>query len=188
MYIQSSSPGKPLNYLSPRLLSFLRQDRCHLPSRITFSQYLLGHASLERPPFFYAYAGMWLHLIGGGFLLLLFTGLPFFRITTSVIVGSFCLGIVIYGFVAREWGLFLNLGSYASSMGRLFYPEELSSLFLIIAILIAVASAYLLLSREYKRYNREVFDDQTGGHVPAWISIVMGMVVLLICIYGLNLL
>lgn len=130
---------------------------------------------------------MWLHLIGGGLLLLLFSNLPFLRISSSVVVGSFCLGIVIYGFVAREWGLFLNLGSYASSMGRLFYPEELSSLFLIIAVLIAVASAYFLLSREYKRYNREVFDDQTGGHVPIWISFVMGIVVLLICIFGLNL-
>ena len=159
-----------------------------MPPRVLFSQYLVGHASLEKPPFFYAYAGMWLHLIGAGFLLLLLTDLPFFRLFSSLVVGSFCLGIVIYGFVAREWALFLNMCSYASSMGRLFYPEEQSSLLLIIAILLAVASAYFLLSREYKRYSRDVFGDQTGGHVPAWISIIMGLVVLLICIYGLNLL
>jgi len=157
-------------------------------SRPSFSQYLIGHASLERPPFFYAYSGMWLHLIVGSGLLLLFTDVPVFRALTSMVLGSFCLGIVVYGILARENALFINVGSYASSMGRLAYPEELSSVFLVVAVLVALVSAYFLLTREYKRYNREVFDDQSGGRVPAWMIITMGIVVVVICVFGLNLL
>jgi len=157
-----------------------------VPPRITFSQYLVGHASLERPPFFYAYAVMWLHLIVGSALVLLFTSLPLILTITSMTIGSFCLGIVVYGLVSREYGLLLNLASYASSMGRLAYPGVLSSVFLVIAILAALVSGYFLLSREYRRYNLNVFEDDTC-QVPAWISITMGMVVVLICVYGLYL-
>ncbi|MBT4500138.1 MAG: hypothetical protein HOC74_20585 [Gemmatimonadetes bacterium] len=154
--------------------------------KISFSQYLVGHASLERPPFFYAYAGMWLHLIVGSALVLFFTSLPFILTITSMTIGSFCLGIAIYGLFSREYGLLLNLASYASSMGRLVYPRDMSSIFLVIAILAALVSGYFLLSREYRRYNINIFDDRTC-RVPAWISITMGMVVVLICVYGLYL-
>ena len=154
---------------------------------LTFSQYLLGQASLERPPFFYAYAGMWLHLIVASLLLLLFTDLPFLSTFLSTVVGSFCAGIVLYGLLSREYGLLVNLASYASSMGRLAFPERLGSIFLVVAILAALASGYLLLSREYRRYSRDQFGDQEAK-VPAWISLVMGTVVVLICVFGLNLL
>jgi hypothetical protein len=154
--------------------------------RLTFSQYLVGNASLERPSFFYAYAGMWLHLIVGSALVLLFTQLPAFLSLPSIIVGSFCLGILIYGLMAREFGLFLNLLSYASSMGRIFYPDQLSTTFLLVPLLIALVSGYLLLSREYKHYSRDIFADDLGK-VPPWISLIMGGVVIFLCVYGLYL-
>lgn len=155
--------------------------------RLSFSQYLVGHASLDRPPFFYAYAGMWLHLLVGGLVVLLLGKLTTVLSLTSMVVGSFCLGVLVYGALAREYGLLLNLFSYGASMGRIFYPRELGSVFLLIALLIALVSGYLLLSREYRRYNQEVFGDR-NIHIPAWISITIGSVVVLICVFGLQLL
>ncbi|MFA6110464.1 MAG: hypothetical protein WDA75_17005 [Candidatus Latescibacterota bacterium] len=154
--------------------------------RLSFSQYLVGHASLDRPPFFYAYAGMWLHLLVGGLVVLLLGKLTTVLSLTSMVVGSFCLGVLVYGTLAREYGLLLNLFSYGASMGRIFYPRELSSVFLLIALLIALVSGYLLLSGEYRRYNQEVFGDR-NIQIPAWISITIGTVVVLICVFGLQL-
>jgi formate hydrogenlyase subunit 3/multisubunit Na+/H+ antiporter MnhD subunit len=130
---------------------------------------------------------MWLHLISGTAFLLIFTQVPLLATFISMVVGSFCLGIVIYGFLAREYGLLINVGSYLSSVGRLFSSGDLSTVFLVVAIIIALVSAYFLLSGEYRRYNRDVYGDQGAG-IPLWITVIMGTVVILLCIFGLNML
>ena len=161
-----------------------------MPPTRTFSQYLIGQASFERPSFFYAYAGMWLHLLIGTILFLLFATSSWLEVFPSLVIGSFSLGIFIYGLLAREYGLIINLVSYVFSMIRTMAPETMGFVFFLIAILTALVSAFFLLSSEYQRYNREEFN---GGAyettvVPIWITVVMGITVLLIFIYGLNLL
>ncbi len=158
-----------------------------MPPRLKFSQFLIGQTSLERPAFFYAYAGMWLHLFVGTHLILIFTDLPVFDAITSLTIGSFSMGILIYGLLAHEYTLFINLFSYALSMIRSLSPDTLGTLYLIIAILISLVSGYFLMASEYKRYNKEVYDDDRNG-VPSVVTILMATTVLLICIFGLNLL
>ena len=161
-----------------------------MPPTQTFSQYLIGQASFERPSFFYAYAGMWLHLLICAILFLLFATSSWLEVFPSLVIGSFSFGIFIYGLLTREYALLINLASYAFSMIRTMAPETMGFVFFIIAIITALVSAFFLLSSEYQRYNREKLN---GGPyettvVPTWITVVMGIVVLLIFFYGLNLL
>jgi hypothetical protein len=158
-----------------------------MPRRISFTQYLVGHASLERPPFFYAYAGMWLHLLIGIGVLAFTTQIPLLTIFASMAVGSFCLSIVLYGLLTREYGLLINICSYASSIGRMFSSDTLSTILLVIAIIAALVSSYILLSGEYRSYNKEVHGDRTTSVAP-WITFTMGTIVVLLCIFGLNIL
>ena len=158
-----------------------------MPRRISFAQYLVGHASLERPPFFYAYAGMWLHMLIGTAILAFETSIALPMILSSMAIGSFCLSIVIYGLLTREYGLLTNIGSYALSISRFFFPDILSTILLVISIIAALVSGYILLSGEYRSYYREIHDENTIT-VPQWITITMGMMVVLLCIFGLNIL
>ena len=158
-----------------------------MPSRLSFSQYLVGHASLERPPFFYAYASMWLHLLVSCAALLILTDAYFVTLLSSMVVGSFSLGIVIYGALTRAYGLLVNALSYASSIWQVFSSGMTSTAFLVVAIIATLVSAYFLLAREYQHYNREVHND-SGTLVPMWMTVVMGTVVVLLFIFGLNIL
>ena len=158
-----------------------------MPRHISFTQYLVGHASLERPPFFYAYAGMWLHLLIGSGILAYTTLIPLITLFPSMVVSSFCLSIIIYGLLTREYGLLINIGSYACSLGQMFSSDIASSILLIVAIIAALVSGFILLSGEYRRYNQEIYDDCAIG-VPQWISVMMGSVVVLLCIFGLDIL
>jgi len=89
--------------------------------------------------------------------------------------------------LAREYVLFINIASYALSMVSALSPGTLSTLYLLVAILMSLVSGYFLMASEYKRYNKEVYDDDRNG-VPSWVTILMATTVLLICVFGLNLL
>ena len=154
----------------------------------TFSQYLIGQASLERPCFFYAYSSMWLHLFIGATLLFAFSQWPLIRTLPSLVIGSFSLGILIYSLLSREYALLVNLAAYALSMIRALSPDTLGFIFLLIAIIIALVSGYFLLSSEYRHYNREIFNNADEGGIPLWITVLTGVCTILICIYGLSLL
>ncbi len=156
-----------------------------MASRLSFSQYLVGHASLERPPFFYAYASMWLHLLVSCSTLLIFFDADLITLLSSMVVGSFSFGIVIYGLLTREYGLLINIFSYVSSIWQAFSSDSISTVFLIVAIMATLVSAYFLLSGEYRRYNREVHSDGSTL-IPLWITVIMGTVVVLLFVFGLN--
>ncbi len=158
-----------------------------MTKRPTFSQYLVGQASLERPAFFYAYAGMWVHLLIGSLVLIAFFQLPILSGLATLTISSFSLGIVIYGLVSREFGLLVNVISYALTLSRTFAPEQMGIVFLIVAIISSIVSAYMLISREYNRYSVEHYGNKAAP-IPIWISVTMGIVVVLLCIYGLNVL
>lgn len=158
-----------------------------LPKRQSFSHFLIGTASLERPSFFYAYAGMWLHLIVSVPLLVFLMKVPLVDAVSSMAIGSLSLGILVYSVLSREYGLLVNIVSYVLSLGRAVEPVDLGYTFLVIAIIISMASGYLLLSSEYRRYTREVYNgDETG--VPLWITVCIGTTLVLLFIYGLRLL
>ena len=153
----------------------------------TFSQFLVGTASFERPSFFYAYSGMWLHLIISVPLLMYFGGIPLLDAVSSMAVGSLSLGIIVYSLLAREYGLLVNIVAYVLSLARAVDPAMLGYTFLVIAIIISLASGYLLISSEYRRYTREVFDGDESG-VPLWITVCIGTTTLLLFLYGIRLL
>ncbi|MBT4096317.1 MAG: hypothetical protein HOM68_03640 [Gemmatimonadetes bacterium] len=156
------------------------------PRRQSFAQFLVGTASLERPSFFYAYAGMWLHLIVS-VPLLVFAGIPLLEATSSMAVGSLSLGIIVYSLLSREYGLLVNLVSYVLSLARVIDPSMLGYTFLVIAIIISLASGYMLISSEYRRYTREIYDGDESG-VPLWITVCIGTTTVMLFIYGVRLL
>lgn len=156
-----------------------------MPRQTAFSHYLLGSMSLERPPFFYAYSGMWLHLILSA-CLLPFLALPLLDALSCLVIGSLSLGILVYSVLAREYRLLINAVPYSLIAAQLTRPGEQRALLLLVAILIALASGYLLMSREYRRYTREIFGGQESG-IPLWITGIMALVLSLLALCGLTL-
>lgn len=152
--------------------------------RIGFAQYLLGSISLERPPFFYAYSGMWLHLVLS-LVLVPLLALPFLDSLSSLMIASLSLGIILYSVLAREYGLLINILSYGLSLAQLTPLKAHHAPLMMIAILIALASCYLILSQQYRRYIREVFGDEHG--IPMWITGITLLVVIMLFLYGLTL-
>ncbi|HCV24603.1 MAG: hypothetical protein CME13_08665 [Gemmatimonadetes bacterium] len=106
---------------------------------------------------------MWLHLIISVPVLVLFAGIPLLEAASSMAVGSLSLGIIIYSLLSREYGLLVNIVSYVLSLARAIDPATLGYTFLVIAIIISLASGYLLISSEYRRYTREIYDGDGSG-------------------------
>ena len=80
---------------------------------------------------------MWLHQFIGTSVLAFAPSIPLLTLFSSMVVNSFCLSIVIYGLLTREYGLLINIGSYASSLGQMFSSDITSSILLIVAIIAA---------------------------------------------------
>ena len=102
-------------------------------------------------------------------------------------IGSLSLGILVYSVLSREFGLLVNIVSYVLSLGRALEPVDLGHTFLVIAIIISMASGYLLLSSEYRRCTREIHNGDESG-VPLWITVSVGTTTVILFIYGLRLL
>jgi len=158
-----------------------------MPRQSSFSQFLIGSASLERPSFFYAYSGMWLHLILSVPILVFLLRVPFVDALSSMAISSLSVGIIVYSVLSREYGLLVNVVSYGISLARAIDPVYLGFPFLVIAIIIALASGYLLLSSEYRRYMRETYDGEDSG-VPLWITVAIGTTLILLFIFGIRML
>ena len=158
-----------------------------MPRRQSFSLFLIGSADLDRPSFFYAYSGMWLHLIVTVPLLVFFLQVPFLDSLSSMAISSLRLGVIVYSILTREYGLLINLASYGMSMVRAIDADLLGYGFLIVAIIIATASCYMLLASEYRRYTKEVYhSDETV--LPLWITVSIGSSLMLLFMYGVYLL
>ena len=156
-----------------------------MPTRRTgFAQYLLGSLSLERPPFFYAYSGMWLHLLLS-LVLVPLLALPFLDSLSALMIASLSLGIVVYSLVAREYGLLINIVSYGLSLAQLTPLRAHHAPLMMIAILVAMASCYLILSQQYRRYIKEIYGDEHG--IPLWITGITLLLVIMLFLYGLTL-
>jgi len=103
----------------------------------------------------------------------------------SMAIGSLSLGILVYSVLSREFGLLANVVPYALSLGRALEPADLGYTFLVIAIIISMASGYLLLASEYRRYTRQIHNGHESG-VPAWLTVSVGTTMVILFIYGLR--
>ena len=154
-----------------------------MPSSTTFVHYLMGHAPFRRASFFYAYAGMWLHLLIGMGLLALSGAHDYLSIFAALVVGSFCVGLVLYGLLTETRRLLLNIGAYAASVARAFSTDPVVITCFIAGLITALVSSYSILAAEYDHYQRE------GHHqplpLPTSAALLLGAAIVLLCAYGL---
>ena len=154
-----------------------------MPRSTTFAHYLMGHAPFERPPFFYAYAGMWLHLLVGTGLLALSGASDWLSIFAALVIGSLCVGLVLYGRLTKRYGLLINIGAYAASIARAFSTDATVITCFIAGLIATLVSGYSLLAAEYGRYQREVKGQPAP--LPRSASLLLGAAIVLLCAYGL---
>ena len=151
----------------------------------TFAHYLMRRAPFARPPFFYAYVGMWLHLLIGTGLLALSAASDGLSIFAALVVGSFCVGLVLYGLLTKRYGLLINIGTYAASIARAFSTDAVVFTCFIAGLIAALVSGYSLLAGEYGRYQREV--NGQAAQRPTSVVVLLGAAIVLLCAYGLYL-
>ncbi len=154
-----------------------------MPRSIIFAHYLMGHAPFERASFFYAYVGMWLHLLVGTGLLALSEASDWLSILAALVVSSFGLGLVLYGRLTRRYGLLINIGTYAASIARAFSTDPVVIACFIAGLIAALVSSYSILAAEYDRYQREV--NRQPVPLPTSVPLLLGMAIVLLCAYGL---
>ena len=156
-----------------------------MPKSITFAHCLMGHAPFRRASFFYAYVGMWLHLLVGTGLLALSDASDWLSIFAALVVGSFCVGLVLYGLLTKRYGLLINIGSYTASIAPAFSTDTVVITCFIAGLIAALVSSYSILAAEYGHYQR------TGQHqpvpLPTSVALLLSAAIVLLCTYGLYL-
>ena len=155
-----------------------------MPERPSFSQFLIGAAALERPSFLHAYLVMWVHLLVGVPILVFGLEVPAADALPHLAISSASLGILVYGLGSRKHGLLVNLLPYAVGLRRALDPAALEYAFLIAAVIIALVSAHLVLSGEYRRYTREHAGGERG--LPLRVTLATATAVLLLFLWGLQ--
>ena len=154
-----------------------------MPRSTTFAHYLMGHAPFRRTPFFYAYVGMWLHLLIGTGILALSAASNWLSIFAALVVGSLCVGLVLYGLQTKRYVLLINIGAYVVSIARAFSADAPVITCFIAGLIAALVSSYSLLAAEYGRYKREVYG--WAEPLPITTTILLGAAIVILCAYGL---
>ncbi len=155
-----------------------------MPKSITFAHYLMGHAPFRRAPFFYAYAVMWLHLLISTGLLALSGARDWLAIFAALVVGSFCVGLVLYGLLTDTRRLLINIGSYAAGIAHVFSTDPVVITCFIAGLIAALVSSYSILAAEYDRYQREVHRQPLP--LPASVPLLLGATIVLLFILGIR--
>ena len=155
-----------------------------MPRSIIFAHYLMGHAPFRRAPFFYAYVGMWLHLLIGTGLLALSGARAWLPIFAALVVGSFCVGLVLYGLLTKRYSLLINIGSYTASIARAFSTDTVVITCFIAGLIAALVSSYSILAAEYDRYQCEVHRQPLP--LPASVPLLLGVTIVLLCLLGIR--
>ena len=154
-----------------------------MPKSTAFAHYLMGHAPFRRAPFFYVYVGMWLHLLIGTGFLALSDARDWLSIFAALVVGSFCMGLVLYGLLTKRYGLLINIGAYAASIARAFSTDPVVLTCFSAGFIAALVSSYSILAAEYRHYQREV--NRLPAPLPTSAALLLGAAIVLLCIYGL---
>lgn len=156
-----------------------------MPKFTAFAHYLMGHAPFKRAPFFYAYVGMWLHLLISTGILALSAARDWLAIFAALVVGSLCAGIVLYGLLTETRRLLINIGAYAASIARAFSTDPVVLICFIASLIAALVSGYSILAAEYRHYQREV--NHLTAPLPKSAALLLGAAIVLLCVYGLYL-
>ena len=156
-----------------------------MPKSTAFAHYLMGHAPFRRAPFFYAYVGMWLHLLIGTGFLALSDARDWLSIFAALTVGSLCVGLVFYGLLTKRYSLLLNIGAYVASIARAFSTDAVVLTCFIAGLIAALVSGYSILAAEYRHYQREV--NHLPAPLPKSAALLLGAAIVLLCVYGLYL-
>ena len=154
-----------------------------MPKPPTFAHYLMRDASFERPPFFYAYGGMWLHLLISTGLLALSAASDWLSIFAALVVSSFCMGLVLYGLLTKRYGLLINIGSYAASIARAFSTDAVVLTCFIAALIAALVSGYSILAASTGTISAK--STASPRRFLQSAALVLGAVIVLLCTYGL---
>jgi len=145
----------------------------------------MGHAPFRRAPFFYAYVGMWLHLLIGTGFLALSDARDWLSIFAALAVGSLCVGLVLYGLQTKRYSLLINIGAYVASIARAFSTDAVVLTCFIAGLIAALVSGYSILAAEYRHYQREV--NRLPAPLPKSAALLLGAAIVLLCVYGLYL-
>lgn len=156
-----------------------------MPKSTAFAHYLMGHAPFRRAPFFYAYVGMWLHLLIGTGFLVLSAARDWLSIFAALAVGSLCVGLVLYGLMTKRYSLLINTGAYVASIACAFSTDAVVLICFIAGLIAALVSGYSILAAEYRRYQREV--NHPPASLPKSAALLLGAAIVLLCVYGLYL-
>ncbi|MCY3667289.1 MAG: hypothetical protein OXH81_16610 [Gemmatimonadetes bacterium] len=156
-----------------------------MPKSTAFAHYLMGHAPFKRAPFFYAYVGMWLHLLIGTGFLALSNAHDWLSIFAALAVGSLCVGLVLYGLMTNRYSLLINIGAYVASIARAFSTDAVVLTCFIAGLIAALVSSYSILAAEYRHYQREV--NHPPASLPKSAALLLGAAIVLLCVYGLYL-
>ena len=151
-----------------------------------FARFLIGSGHRARPPAFYGYVGMWLHLLVGAPLLAVAGRLDGLQGLAWLVLASYCLGLAIYGLRSRAWGPLAGVLGYAAGLGPLVLPQVSGPVPLLVALLIAVPATYQTLADEHHRFCREVVGDPAGP-APRWPAFVAVVVILAVAGIGYRL-
>ena len=143
----------------------------------------MGHAPFRRTPFFYAYVGMWLHLLIGTGILALSAASNWLSIFAALVIGSLCVGLVLYGLLTKRYILLINIGAYAASIARAFSADATVITCFIAGLIAALVSSYSLLAAEYGRYKREVYG--WAAPLPISVTLLLGAAIVFLCAHGL---
>ena len=156
-----------------------------MPKSTAFAHYLMGHAPFKRAPFFYAYVGMWLHLLIGTGILALSDARDWLSIFAALVVSSFCMGLVLYGLLTKRYGLLISIGAYVASIARSFSTDAVVLTCFIAGLIAALVSSYGILAAEYRHYQREA--NRLPAPLPKSAALLLGAAIVLLCVYGLYL-
>jgi len=127
-----------------------------MPTQLSFTQYLLGHATSKRPPFFLAYTTLWTHWVLSSALAILAVEQEALTILSSLALASLALGLTVYGFFAPQPILLINALCYASILWCLMEFSPASWGLFIFSAITGLTSCHVVISSEYTQYKREV--------------------------------